>query len=90
MFISIIQNSVLLSEEESYQCTWAATGNWRGGSGNNLEIDLLQENRNRDLKKLIKNMGANKSNKAIDRASKAVGGVRKWYRILIPKYQCLL
>ena len=77
MFISIMQNEVLLSEEEAYQCTWAATANWSGGIGKNLEIDLMQENRNRDLKKLIKNMGANKSEKATERASKAVGGIRK-------------
>lgn len=75
MFISIIQNEVLLSEEEAYQCTWAATANWTGGKEKNLEIDLMQENRN--LKKLIKSMGANKTDKAIERASKAVGGVRK-------------
>lgn len=77
MFVSIIQNEVLLSEEEAYQCTWAATANWTGSKAKNLEIDLMQENRNRDLKKLIKSMGANKTDKAIERASKAVGGVRK-------------
>ena len=75
MFINIIQNDILLSEEEAYQCTWAATANWTGGKGNNL--DLMKENRNRDLKKLIKSMGANKRDKAIEHASKAVGGVRK-------------
>ena len=37
----------------------------------------MQENQNRDLKKLIKNMSANKTDKAIEHASKAVGGVRK-------------
>jgi hypothetical protein len=52
MFINIIQNDILLSEEEAYQCTWAATANWTGGKENNL--DLMKENRNRDLKKLIK------------------------------------
>ena len=77
MFISIIQNEVLLSEGEAYQSTWAATANWTEGKGKNLEIDLMQENRNRDLKKLIKSMGANKTDKSIERASKAVGGVRK-------------
>lgn len=77
MFISIMQNEILLTEEEAYRCTWAATPNWTGGKGKNLEIDLMQENRNRDLKKLIKNMGANKTEKAIERASKAVGGIRK-------------
>ena len=77
MFISIIQNEVLLSKGEAYQCTWAATANWTGGKGKNLEIDLMQENRNRDLKKLIKSMGASKTDKTIEHASKAVGGVRK-------------
>ena len=71
MFISIIQNEVLLSEGEAYQCTWATTANWTGGKGKNLEIDLMQENRNKDLKKLIKSMGANKTDKSIERASKA-------------------
>ena len=77
MFINIMQNEVLLSDAEAYQCTWAATANWSGGKGKNIEIDLLQENRNRDLKKLIKKMGANKKDNAIERVSKAVGGVRK-------------
>ena len=35
---------------------------------------VLQENRNKDLKKQIKAMGANKTNKAIDRSSRASGG----------------
>ena len=89
MFISIIQNEVLLSEGEAYQCTWAATANWTGGKRKNLEIDLMQENRNRDLKKLIKSMGANKTDKSIERASKAVGGVRKC-RILMLKQPFML
>ena len=43
----------------------------------NIEIDLLQENRNKDLKKQIKAMGANKTDKAIDRSSRASGGERQ-------------
>ena len=77
MFMSIIQNEVLLSEGEAYQCTWAATANWTGGKRKNLDIELMQENSNRDLKKLIKSMGANKTDKLIECASKAVGAVRK-------------
>ena len=42
-----------------------------------MEIDLFQENRNKDMKAMIKSMGANKSEKAIHRASKAAGGVRQ-------------
>ena len=49
---------------------WAATVNWSGGYGKNVEIDLFQENRNKDMKSMIKSMGANKSEKAIQRASK--------------------
>lgn len=77
MFINIVQNEVLLSEKEAYQCIWVETASWTGGEGKNLEIDLMKENRNRDLKKLIKSMGANKTDKAIQHASRAVGGVRK-------------
>lgn len=77
MLISIVQNEVFLSESEAHQCKWASTANWKGGSHKNVEIDLLQENRNKDIKKLIKGMGANKTDKAIERASRAAGGVRK-------------
>ena len=77
MFINILQNEVLLSEAESHQCIWAATANWKGGQGKNIEIDILQENRNKDIKKEIWGMGANKTDKAIDRASRAAGGQRK-------------
>ena len=65
------------SHPEAHQCKWAALANWRGGKDKNIEIDLLQENRNADLKGLIRLMGANKTEKAIGRMSKAAGGVRK-------------
>jgi hypothetical protein len=69
---------VLLSEAEAYHCQWAATVNWKGGAGHNIEIDLFQENMNCDMKKLIRSMGENKTDKAISRASKASGlGVTK-------------
>ena len=77
MFINILQCEVLLSKAEANRCKWAATVNWKGGSGKNIEMDLLQENRNSEMKKLIKVMGANKTEKAITRASKASGGVSK-------------
>ena len=63
MLISVIQNMVFLFPAQAHQCTWASTANWKGGAGENIEIDLLQENRNRDLKKMIKGMGANKTDK---------------------------
>ena len=77
MFVNILQCEVLLSKAEANRYKWAATVNWRGGSGKNIEMDLFQENRNSEMKKLIRAMGANKMEKAITRASKASGGVSK-------------
>ena len=77
MLISVVQNSVFLSDAEAHQCIWASTVNCRGGARNNIEIDLLQENRNKSLKKSIKAMGANKTDNAIDRSSYASGGEDK-------------
>ena len=77
MLVCTMQNEVTLSSAEAHHCKLAALANWKGGKNKNIEIDLLQENRNRDLKGLIKSMGANKTEKAINGASKAAGGVRK-------------
>ena len=75
MLVNILQTQVLLSEAEAYHCQWAVTVNWKGGAGHNIEIDLFQENMNSDMKKLIRSMGANKTEKAITHASKASAGV---------------
>ena len=73
MLISTVQNEDLLSPREAHQCKWAALANWKGGKDKNIEIDLLQENRNADLKGLIRE----NTEKAIGRISRAVGGVQK-------------
>ena len=67
----------MLCEAKAHHCQWAATVNWSGGLSKNIEIDLFQENQNAELKKLIRSMGANKTEQAIFRASKACGGVKK-------------
>ena len=72
MLINIVQNEVFLSESEAHHCKQSSTANWKRGSAKNLEIGILQENRNKDIKKLIKGMGANKTDKAIERASRTV------------------
>ena len=77
MLISVIQHEVLLSPAEAHHCKSAALANWKGGRDKNIEIDLLQENQNSDLKELIRLMGANKTEKAIERISKAVTEIRK-------------
>ena len=70
-----MQCNVLLSEAEAECCKWAATVNWKGGAAKNIEVDLFQDSRNSEMKKLIKSMGASKTKKAITTASKASGGV---------------
>lgn len=79
MLISIVQNEVFLSEAEAHQCIWASTGNWKGGASKNIEIDLLQEVTNKSIKKSIHTMGPNKTDKAIENASRASGGQQKNY-----------
>lgn len=77
MLINILQCEVLQSKAKAHRCKWAATVNWKGGASKNIEIDLFQENRNAEMKKLIRSMGANKTEKAITRACQAAGGVSK-------------
>ena len=77
MLISIVQNNIFLSEAETHQSIWASTVNWKGDAGNNIEIDLLQKNRNKSIKKSIKSMGPSKTDNAIDKSSRASGGEDK-------------
>ncbi len=77
MMVNVAQNEILLSEREAHRAIWNQTVNWKGGAGKNMEADLMQENRNSDHKAAIKAMGANKTEKAIDRATKAASGQRK-------------
>lgn len=86
MLLSSIQNNVLLCPAEAHQCKWAALANWKGGNKKNIEIDLLQENRNKDIKGLIRQMGANKTEKAIQ-SSKAAGGVAAGLRKIVDVFE---
>ena len=67
-----IQCKVMLSEAEAHHCQWGATVNWSGGSSKNLQIDLFQKNQNEELQKLIRSMGANKSDQASFREARHV------------------
>ena len=77
MMVNVAQNEILLSEEEAHQAIWSQTVNWKGGEGKNVEADLMQENRNNDHKAGIRQMGANKTRKSVERTTKASGGKRK-------------
>ena len=49
MLISVVQNEIFLSNAEAFQCKWASTANWKGGSRKNIEIDCLQEYLNENI-----------------------------------------
>ena len=47
-------SDVILSEADAHLCMWASTANRKGGVGKNIRINLLQENRNKDIKRPLK------------------------------------
>lgn len=77
MFVSIAQVKALTSEEMAHRLTWGRFVNWNGGQGKNIECDTVQEICNRTCKSVVKGMGANKTKKAMLRASKAAAGVQQ-------------
>ena len=77
MFVSIAQIEALVSQEMAHRLTWGRFVNWHGGEGNNIACDMAQEICNRVSKDIVKAMGANKTQKAMIRASKAAAGVQQ-------------
>ncbi len=54
--------------------------NWKGDALRNIEIDFLQEDLNRELKKGIKDMGASKTPRRIEQFNRATGGIAEIIR----------
>ena len=77
MFTSIAQVKALVSEEMAHRLTWGRFVNWHGGAGQNIACDMAQEICNRTSKDIVRGMGANKTRKAMMRASKASAGVHQ-------------
>ncbi len=77
MFTSIAQVEAMLSEEMAHRLTWGQFVNWNGGQGMNIACDMAQEICNRVSKDVVKGMGANKTTKAMVRASRAAAGVKQ-------------
>lgn len=77
MFTSIAQIEALASEEMAHRLTWGRFVNWHGGKGRNIACDMAQEICNRVSKDVVKGMGPNKTQKAMERASKAAAGVQQ-------------
>ena len=79
MFTSIAQIEAIVSEEMAERLTWGRFVNWHGGEGKNI-ANGAQEICNDSSKDNVKGMGANKTTKAILRASQSGAGVHeiKW------------
>ena len=63
-------SDVRMSEEFK----WGFFSNWKGGEGNNVEDDLIQEIFNKISKGAVQRMGANKTIDAISKICQATGG----------------
>lgn len=71
-FLTLYQFHYTFSPRQSHQLMWSRFINTHGLPGHNIECDLHMEHLNRLCKTSIKSMGANKTKKAIQRASKAI------------------
>ncbi|XP_060578320.1 uncharacterized protein LOC132735396 [Ruditapes philippinarum] len=67
----ILKCEYMLSPMDRIRVLEGAFTNLRGGIGCNIESDLVQENSVRNQKDLIRSLGANKTDKAIMRCTKA-------------------
>lgn len=76
MFVAIMQVEALLSRTQADKVLFGRFVNMRGGHRKNIENDLGHEVLNGFAKNLILAMGANKTEKAVKRATKASGGVK--------------
>ena len=72
-FLTLYRLQYTLSPRLAHQLTWSRFVNTHGRRGHNIECDLHMEHLNRICKTSIQSMGANKTERAIIRASKAIG-----------------
>ena len=76
MFMAIAQIEALASEEMAHRLTWGRFINWHGGLWKNITCDMAQEICNR-VSKVVREMGPNKTPKAMTPASKAAAGLQQ-------------
>ncbi|KAK3755179.1 hypothetical protein QZH41_010699 [Actinostola sp. cb2023] len=65
-----------LTEQMSVRNIHGRFVNWKGGKGKNCANDLKQEHLVKFTKKLVRGMGAQKTEQAINRATSAAGGLQ--------------
>lgn len=66
-----------LSPRQAEQLQWCRTVNTVGLPGHNIPCDLYVEHLNRLCKDMIKGMGANKTQKSVERIGRSVGHIQK-------------
>ena len=71
----LVQDQYLLSPREKAQLKWGRFINTQGRQGCNIPCDLHTEHLNRRLKCIMRNMGANVTDKSISVAAKSIGVV---------------
>lgn len=67
-----MQTNIIFSPNLAHQVTWNRFVNVRGGAGNNIPCDLFNEHVNKLLKYIIRNMGSNLTEAALQRAARSV------------------
>ena len=66
----------VLSNQLSHELIWGRFVNLKGGAGNNLPSDLVNEFINKDIKDIIRNMGSNVSENALKRAARSISKIK--------------
>ena len=77
MFVSIAQIECISTDRMAEELKWGFFSNWKGGEGNNLEDDLVQEICNGISKNAVKRMGGNKTIKSISKICQATSGIKE-------------
>ena len=72
-FNMLVLYQFILSPRQSCQLLWSRFVNVHGVQGKNIPADLFMEHLNRLCKNAVENLGANKTEKAIQRVGKVIG-----------------
>lgn len=72
-FILLSQYHLILPEKLAEQLKWSRFINTHGHAGHNISCDLHMEHLNKLAKVAVEGLGANKTEKAIQRVGKAIG-----------------
>ena len=74
-----LQTKAILSPNAAHQVTWHRFVNAQGGKGRNIPCDLFNEHINKQVKYIIRNMGSNLTEGALQRAAHSVTSLQTIY-----------